>query len=136
MERKILICFLALVISLTGCSLGMVGKEIPRHNLSNLSSSDQTIRWKSGDSVTFRVEGTKLVGSFYIEKRAGSAEFVRLSLIAYFADKNFIVRAKSSCSWSRSAQIDTGESVDFVIDIPKEHDNLEYVGFGFRGTHI
>jgi hypothetical protein len=132
MEKKILICFLALIISLTGCTLGMVGKHIPRHNLRKLSSSDQTAYWPSGDSVTFRIEDTKLVGSINIKKRGGSAEFHELILTAYVADKNLIIRAKSSCSWTKSDEIATGESADFVINMPEDHDNLEYVGFGWR----
>jgi hypothetical protein len=135
MKMKILTCFLVFVISLTGCTHRLMGKKIPRHYLSYYSQFEKTVKLGHDCIVTHRVRDNQLVGSLFIKKIPGASEWDQLFLIVLFADKNYIVRAKSSYSWTRADNIYTGFSANFAIDIPKEPYNLMYVAFEVRGQY-
>ena len=139
MNRGLLILMPVIAIILTACAAGgNIGKAYPTDQLGRLSSTTNTVTWTTGDYVSYRVEGEKLVGKLVFVERPGSSgnEFVRLTLVAWFADRNGLICAKSSCSLRVSDTVSMNEGFEFTIDIPKEHKNLEYVTFTYRGTYI
>ena len=135
MKLKILVFLLALGIFFVGCASGMIGQKVDVNKLRDLFH-DKMFTWEgSDDIVNFRIENDKLVGSLVFGKKLNYSgyEIEQFTLVAWFANVEGVILAKSSHSW-KNREFDMGEELKFVMDMPQGYKKFVYVGFSYSGT--
>lgn len=131
---KKLIIIGALLVMLSGCVLSdkYLDKRspIPTENLQIVLKGEY--QWQNSHVKWEEKEG-KLVGYLHVNHLPGAANWLSLTLRAYFVGENGWVRVKRAATWGSSANM--GEDLHFEIDIPTNHGNLKYVFFTWNGRY-